>query len=546
MSLVKDAGLQNLAQTLGCRLKEAPAILERSLNRVERLAPRAYDFRVKTIEAFRDNQDGPCSQFDALFDRAKELEDILMPFVNPDSKDTKDLQEDSIGQLSFTDGPLRPLNYIPFVLLGISLFKIWAVPLLAVLTPILAWVLPFLFLKFLYRLPISAEQYSQIIGLIWSGSPLTLKPGPDGRPVPSMPSFFTPRSMIQTVFIGFSFIQGLIQPIQNAIHLYKTDGKVVANGRAALELFEIYKKIGYTCFTMGLNLPFREPLDELNLRDPRQAIHLLLEQPERLRLAFRDLADVEILWRIATSDLLNPAQVSDTGEYPTFRAVGITDLSLAPETAVASDVMLTGRSHHAALTGPNGGGKSSFLRGVLQCVLLAQAYGVAPADQVSLRRFGWISSGLRLQDSPGDLSMFETEIWFASNLLKRRSHRGPGLVLYDEVFHSTNPPDGIRTAKLFLEQLWARRDVVSIVSTHVFEIVENAPDTIQRLCCYAEEDPATGEILYGFAVDTGICRVSSVRSIWKRFGLAPAQAPAAQAVGHADTEKKENLPAEKK
>jgi hypothetical protein len=339
--------------------------------------------------------------------------------------------------------------------------------------------------------------------------------------------------MMQTVLFVFSFAQGLIQPIQNAWHLYKTDRTVYENGEKVIRLYRVYKHFTGTCAEMGIELPFRESLDDIELEDPRRAIHLLMEQPQRLTLALRDLADVEILWRIANCEELQPANVAESGPYPTLRGTGIVDLSLPPEIAVASDVNFTGRSHHAALTGPNGGGKSSFLRGVLQSVILAQAYGVAPAQTLFIRRFGWISSGLRLQDSPGTLSMFETEVWFASRLLERSASRGPGLVLYDELFHSTNPPDGIATAQIFLEKLWRRSDVVSVVSTHVFEIVEAAPASVQRLCCQAT--PGTGdELLYGFSVEEGICRLSSVRSIWRRMGLA------------ADTGKPENLVAKEK
>jgi hypothetical protein len=521
MSLVKDAGLEGLAKTLGCELKQAPEILTRNLNRVERIATPAYRQRIALIEQFREHKDSLCADFSAKFTELATLEADLTSFLQPGSEDLKDLQTDAIGQLSFQDEYFKSLNTVPYVLLGMSLFKVWVVPLMAILTPILAWVIPFIFLKFLYRLPISADQYTGILRLLWSGAPLSFTPGADGRAVPVMPSLFSPRSLAQTALFLFSFAQGLIQPIQNAWHLYKTDRTIVENGQKAIRLYTLYKEFTATCARMGLDFPFRESLDDMPLDDPRQAIHLLLEQPKRLTLAFRDLADLEIVWRMAEFELLAPAQVAETGDYPTLRGTGIVDLSLPPEIAVPSDVNFTGRSHHAALTGPNGGGKSSFLRGVLQSVLLAQAYGVAPAESLFIRRFGWISSGLRLQDSPGTLSMFETEVWFASRLLERSSARGPGLVLYDELFHSTNPPDGIATAKLFLDRLWARADVVSIVSTHVFEIVEKAPESVQRLCCAAQEG-AGDELEYEFYVEPGICRLSSVKSIWRRMGLQPS------------------------
>ena len=244
---------------------------------------------------------------------------------------------------------------------------------------------------------------------------------------------------------------------------------------------------------------------------------MLMEQPDRFRFAMRDFADIEILWRMSLTPHLKPAIVLERGDAPIFEAGDMFDLSLGFN-AVASSVKFVGSNNHAALTGPNGGGKSSFLRAVLQCVILAQTYGVAPADRLLIRRFAWICSGLRLQDAPGNLSMFETEVWFAANLLKRESPRGPGLILYDELFHSTNPPDGTRTAERFVKKLWERPSVISIISTHIFELVENAPKHVQRLSCMAEVLPS-GEINYKYNVEEGICKISSVKSIWKRFNF---------------------------
>jgi DNA mismatch repair protein MutS len=190
------------------------------------------------------------------------------------------------------------------------------------------------------------------------------------------------------------------------------------------------------------------------------------------------------------------------------------DIALG-DSAVSSSIVLNNLEHHAALTGPNGGGKSSFMRAVLQCVLISHAYGLAPADSLVVRRFSWISSGLRLQDRPGDLSLFEAEVFFASEILARSD--GIGLVLYDELFHSTNPPDGIRTAEVFLKQLWNKPTIVSIVSTHVFDLVESAPKVVKKICCNAAE--VGGRIAFSYKVVPGISKISSVTEIWNRFGL---------------------------
>jgi DNA mismatch repair ATPase MutS len=168
-----------------------------------------------------------------------------------------------------------------------------------------------------------------------------------------------------------------------------------------------------------------------------------------------------------------------------------------------------------AITGPNGGGKSSFMRAVLQAVLFGHSYGYAPAT-ATMPRLKWIASGLQLRDSPGVLSMFETEVKFAATALAAGA--GPGLVLFDELFHSTNAPDGTRTATLFLEQLWSRTNVYSVVSTHIFPLIEAAPKGVKAICCQAKETPEGVE--YSYRVEPGICRVSSVKMVWERFGLA--------------------------
>jgi DNA mismatch repair ATPase MutS len=113
--------------------------------------------------------------------------------------------------------------------------------------------------------------------------------------------------------------------------------------------------------------------------------------------------------------------------------------------------------------------------------------------------------------------MFETEVKFAADCI-RATNDGPGLVLFDELFHSTNPPDAARSAELFLKQLWAS-DTYSVVSTHVFPLVEGRPEGVQAICCAASE--VNGEVVYSYRAEPGICKVSSVHKVWKKYGLVP-------------------------
>jgi len=519
MSLIRDAGLQNLDTILGCTLSQTKDILDKSIEGAMNTSDFAYGLRVNAIQRLTAVDTDTGKEIEETIREVKEIETALKDFLNPESEDLQKLQEEALSQLSFQDEYFRSLNYVPYVLFALTMFKVWAVPLMAIVVPLVAWMIPYIFLKFLYKLPISTEQYSDIMKMLWSGTSVSFEKTSGGGLKPVAPNMFSARSIIQGLFMAFSFAQSLIQPIQNAYHLYKIDRNILENGGRVLRLKKMYEERAGQFRRLQIVFPFRHSLAILE-DDPRRAIHLLIEQPERFRIALRDFAEMEVLWRIANSPILSMSQLIVKGDVPLIQALNISDISLGSN-AVPSTISLTGKSHHTVLTGPNGGGKSSFLRALLQCTLLTHAYGVAPAENFVIRKLSWISSGLRLQDNPGQLSMFESEVYFASKILKRQQSEGFGLVIYDELFHSTNPPDGMLTARKFLEAMWEKPNILSVVSTHVFEIVESAPESVQRLCCGAKMGKRdTIQFLYD--IRPGICKVSSVKSIWNRFGLFPA------------------------
>jgi hypothetical protein len=509
LKIVKDANLEGISDWLGCTLQDAPALLRRDLSLVMYTKSEVIDERRTHLYSLRklagDSQIQ--SEVDRDFAQIAESEAELRAFFETSSKEKDDLQEDSLAQLSFQHEAFRGLNLVPWALFALAMFKVWVVPAMTILFPILAWLLPYILLKFVYALPISQEQYTTILQTLWSGNIMS--------PTAELPSLWTPKSFFQGLFFLFTFAQSLIQPLQNAYHLYKTDRVFVTLGQRILQLRTIVRRM-----QQGLRFPLSRVLEDLPENDSRRAFIIIQTQPQRLFLTLKRLARLEVLWRIASKKELHQVSLQ-YGPTPKGKAYPLeledaVDISLG-EKGVASSVSLGGpKPIHAVITGPNGGGKSSFMRAVLQSVLLGHTYGYAPAKAASMPRFRWIASGLQLRDTPGVLSMFETEVKFAADTLATRT--GPGLVLFDELFHSTNPPDGIRTATRFLKALWASPHIMSVVSTHVFSLVEAAPEAVQALCCQAEERE-DGRIRYSYHVESGICRVSSVRTVWERFGL---------------------------
>ncbi len=113
----------------------------------------------------------------------------------------------------------------------------------------------------------------------------------------------------------------------------------------------------------------------------------------------------------------------------------------------------------------------------------------------------------------------------ASTMLHTTAKSGqPTLLLIDELFHSTNPPDAEISAKLFLQRLWTLPNAKSMISTHIFSLCETpGHEGIQTFCCAAEEREDES-IQYSYRLTEGICRVSSVREVLHEAGLVQFRA----------------------
>jgi DNA mismatch repair ATPase MutS len=122
---------------------------------------------------------------------------------------------------------------------------------------------------------------------------------------------------------------------------------------------------------------------------------------------------------------------------------------------------------------------------------------------------------LKPDDLPGSKSRFEREIEFTANTLQ---HNEPIMIFIDELYHSTNPPDALRSCEIYCNKLWNKSNSLSVISTHLFDLVEKAPDNINRLCCNAflDED---NNIKFLYNLEEGICKVSSVDGLLKENGL---------------------------
>jgi hypothetical protein len=439
--------------------------------------------------------------------------------MEPLLREPTEVEKEGYSQIYFQGNPWSGINSIPFALVILSIYKSYIVPAVGIILPLLSLILPYFLLIFFYNIPITFKEYSGLLLRIWNGQGLPKSPEDFLNPPPQIQedSLTQLKRLAQNGWTLFTVGQTLWQPIQQARHFMKLDANCLTLGNSVLELKNTFSEI---VSKWGEFFPnWTESWIAECPADSRQAFAFILETPFWLKHSFRAIGRFELLYILGKRGDIVPTEFVKSKE-PVLMIKEFGDSSIPMESRVTSSIRLGGPGSvvkHSILTGPNRGGKSSFMRGILTNILLSHAFGCAFAEKAQMTHFSWIANGLRLDDRPGKQSMFEREVSFSSSILKKSG--GRGIVLYDELFHSTNPPDAIRSSQIFCDSLWKKSNCLSIVSTHVYSLAEAAPLSVVKPICVAAWHSKEDGFLFSYSVRKGICQVSSVDLVLNQYGM---------------------------
>jgi hypothetical protein len=431
--------------------------------------------------------------------------------LHPILREPTETEKEGYSQVMFQGNPWSSLNSIPFALLFLSIYKTYIVPGATILLPIITLFLPYLLLKTMYNIPIQFGEYTKILWRLWNGKALPTKPedflnAVDTEPIDTITVL---KKLAQNSWTLVTLGQAIWIPIQQARHFRKLDVECEGFGEKicrirdiGIGLHERWKEYFPSWFSVWI---------ELCPNTSRQAFAFFQEYPYWFYHTKRAIQRFHILYKLARRPDVTPVTFVDS-KTPILMLKEFGDPNIAYEDRVLSSIKSKG---HTIVTGPNRGGKSSFLRGILQSIQFAHAYGAVYAKKAEMSYFTWIADGLKLEDRPGKTSMFEREVEFATNVLNKND--GKGIVFYDELFHSTNPPDAERTSRIFCRDLWKKKNCLSFISTHVYGLAKDAPKEVQTLCL-ASWKTREDEYIFSYGIQKGICTVSSVDLLLQEHG----------------------------
>ncbi len=123
------------------------------------------------------------------------------------------------------------------------------------------------------------------------------------------------------------------------------------------------------------------------------------------------------------------------------------------------------------ITGPNMGGKSTYMRQVALIVLLAHVGSFVPADKAIIGQVDQIFTRIGASDDlASGRSTFMVEMSEAANILNNASEQS--LILMDEIGRGTSTFDGLALAWACAEKLVRDIGAYSLFATHYFELTE--------------------------------------------------------------------------
>jgi len=191
------------------------------------------------------------------------------------------------------------------------------------------------------------------------------------------------------------------------------------------------------------------------------------------------------------------------------------------DTYVPNDCVLAPDRRLLVITGPNMGGKSTYMRSVALAALLAYAGSYVPAAGA---RFGPIDRILTRIGAADDLargaSTFMVEMTEAAAILHCATEQS--LVLMDEIGRGTSTFDGLALAGAIARELAERNRCLTLFATHYFELTQLAESIPQVANVHVAAAESRGKVVFLHEVRDGPANQSYGLAVAQLAGVAPA------------------------
>jgi len=207
-----------------------------------------------------------------------------------------------------------------------------------------------------------------------------------------------------------------------------------------------------------------------------QLLDRIAEELEPLQTTISAVASLDVLQNLAerseslnfcAPDLVNTDQIDirDGRHIVVEQAIN--------DSFIANDLLLDRKRRSLIITGPNMGGKSTYMRQLALILILAHIGSHIPATSAKIGTIDRIFTRIGASDDlAGGRSTFMVEMTETANILHNATAQS--LVLMDEIGRGTSTYDGLALAWACAERLAVENGPYTLFATHYFELTELA------------------------------------------------------------------------
>ena len=174
------------------------------------------------------------------------------------------------------------------------------------------------------------------------------------------------------------------------------------------------------------------------------------------------------------------------------------------------------------ITGPNGSGKSTYIKSVIECILLGQTIGVVPAREFSFTPFTNIATYLNIPDCQGKESLFQAEMnrcYLQLQVLNEAESKGHfSFNIMDEIFVSTNYQEGMSGAYAIIKNICKMKKCLNIITTH-FDVLAGMDEVCVAKKYFDIEIDENDNIKGDYKIKDGVSKKHLALKLLKKKGF---------------------------
>lgn len=321
----------------------------------------------------------------------------------------------------------------------------------------------------------------------------------------SIISYFQMKADISPYFTTFAYINRMLEISEKIIKSKNNElAKDCEQLKNAASTFNGFKRGSYV---LSSDIKLTENPLELILDYARMILHIdIIKFNHMLSFMQAHINEIEVLREllgkldaaIAFASFRNTLQYYCIPNYTDDCKINLTGAfhPLIKEPVANSIETNTG----ILITGSNASGKSTFIKTVALCAIMAQSFGIVPAKEYVASRFKIMTSMALTDNLLGNESYFIVEIKSLKRILDESSKDQKVLCFVDEVLRGTNTVERIAASSQILNSL-RRNNVICFAATHDIELTHILEEKYNNY--HFDEEIINDDICFSYILKEG-------------------------------------------